>query len=57
MDTPSEQYKTNASRSVRSSIVWQSVLGMIRRLIGFFMLAEEDQLKAGLYLGGEGRDG
>jgi hypothetical protein len=37
--------------------VWQTVLGIVWRLIGFFMLEEEDQLKAVIYLGGEGRDG
>ena len=32
------------------------MLKIIGWLIGFFILTKEDQLTAGIYLGGEGRD-
>jgi hypothetical protein len=38
-------------------MAWYSVLDLARRLIGFFMLTDEDRRKAGIYRGGEGRDG
>jgi hypothetical protein len=38
------------------SAVWHTVLGIVRWLFEFFTLTEEDQLKAGIYVSGEGRD-
>jgi hypothetical protein len=58
MDTPSDEYKPYyGSRSGPFLAVLRSVKGLVRRLIGIFALTEEEQLKAGIYLGGEGRDG
>jgi len=37
--------------------VWQTLRGFLSRLIGFFLLTEEERSKAGIFLGGEGRDG
>jgi hypothetical protein len=34
----------------------QTVRGFIRRLIEFFSFTEEDRRKAGIYVGGDGRD-
>jgi hypothetical protein len=56
MDNLVEKYTSNANRSSFFSTVMQNLLGVARRLVGFFMLTEEDRLKAGIYLGGEGRD-
>jgi hypothetical protein len=56
MDNLVEKYVSNASRSSLFSTVLKNTQGAARRLIGFFTLTKEDQLKAGIYLGGEGRD-
>jgi hypothetical protein len=37
------------------SAVLHTVLGIVRWLIEFFTLTEEDRLTAGIYVGGEGR--
>jgi hypothetical protein len=34
----------------------RTVKSLFGRLIGIFTLTEEERLKAGIYLGGEGRD-
>jgi len=57
MDIRSDQYISDGDRLGVLSVVWQTVLGIARRLAGFFVLTEEDRLKAGIYVGGEGRDG
>ena len=57
MDNLSDKYISNVNRPGPFSAVLHSVLGIARWLIGFFALTEEDRLKAGIYVGGEGRDG
>jgi hypothetical protein len=57
MDISADKYKSDVSRPGPFSAVLHTVLAIVRRLTGFFELAEEDRLKAGIYVGGEGRDG
>lgn len=54
MDIPADKYKLDGNRPGPFLAVLQTVLGITRRLIGFFMLIVADRLKAGIYVGGEG---
>jgi hypothetical protein len=45
--------KLNASPQYHFSAGLPTMVGIIRRLIRFFTLTEEDRLKAGIYVGGE----
>jgi len=45
--------KLNASQPSHFSAGLPTMMGIIRRLIRFFTLTEEDRLKAGIYVGGE----
>jgi hypothetical protein len=36
--------------------LFQKIPGIAKRFTGLFQLSEEDNQKAGIYLGGEGRD-
>jgi hypothetical protein len=56
MDISTDQYKSDGNRAGPFLAVLRTVGSLVRRLTGFFMLTEEDRLKAGIYLGGEGRD-
>jgi hypothetical protein len=56
MDIQADKFKSDTNRLGPFSAVLQTGLGIVRWLIGFFTLTEEDRLKAGIYLGGEGRD-
>ena len=56
MDTSAEKYASDDNRTEPFVNVLKTVRGFFRRMIGFFMLSEEDQLKAGIHVGGEGRD-
>jgi len=38
-------------------VVLRTLLGIVRWLIGFFALTEEERVMAGIHVGGEGRDG
>ena len=53
----SDKYISNVNQPGAFSAVLHNVLGIVRRLIGFFTLTEEDRLMAGIRVGGEGRDG
>ncbi len=57
MDISTEKYTSDRNRADPISAVMQTVLGVIKRITGFFMLTEEDRLEAGIHLGGEGRYG
>jgi len=50
MDLLSDKY-------IPFSAVWHTVLAIVEWPIRFFTLTQEDQLKAGIYMGGEERDG
>jgi hypothetical protein len=56
MDISSDKYKSYGNPSNPFFAILQAVQGLVRRLIGLFTLTEEERLKAGIYLGGEGRD-
>jgi len=57
MDISTDKYKSDINRSSPFSSVLYIMLGIVRWLIGFFTLTEEDRSKAGIYVGNEGRDG
>lgn len=57
MDISADKYKSDGNGTNTLSVVWQAVLVMVRRLAGSFTLTEEDRLQAGIYVGGQGRDG
>jgi hypothetical protein len=58
MDTPSDKYKPYyGDRSGPFLAVFRSIKGLFRKLTGLFKVSEEDLSDAGIYLGGEGRDG
>jgi hypothetical protein len=56
MDISADKYESDGSRPGTFLAGLQTVRGIIRRVVGFFTLTEEDRSKAGIYLGGEGRD-
>lgn len=56
MDASTYTYKPETNRPGHLSVLYHTLLGMFRRLIGFFTLTEEDRLKAGIYVRGERRD-
>jgi hypothetical protein len=57
MDILSEKYIQNINRPAPFSAVLHAVPGIVRWLIRFFTLTEEDRLAAGIYVGGKGHDG
>jgi hypothetical protein len=58
MDISTDKYKSNINhRSGLFSTVLHTLLGILRWLLGFFTLTEEDRLNAGIYSDGDGRDG
>jgi hypothetical protein len=51
MSNPADQNKQSVNRT-GSFFCWvKSVINITRRLIGYFNLTEEEQTKAGIYLG------
>ena len=57
MDISADKYKSDIDRRPDPfSAVLQAVRGFVRWLAGLFILSDGDQSKAGIYLGGEGRD-
>jgi hypothetical protein len=56
MDLSTDQSSPNSHQPGHLSALSHSFRNMVRRLIGFFTLTEEDRSKAGIDLGGEGRD-
>ena len=56
MDASADNYKSDGNRTEPFVSALKTVRGFVKRLIGFFTLSEEDRLKAGLHVGGEGRD-
>jgi len=57
MDVSADKYKLDGNRLGPFSAVLITLLGIVRWPIRFFKLTEADRLKAGIYVGGEGRDG
>jgi hypothetical protein len=56
MDFPSENSKANHNQLDLFSTVLQTVRNFVGRLIGFFILTDEERLKAGIGARSEGRD-
>jgi hypothetical protein len=57
MDIPSDKYKPNYGARLGPFLaVLRTIGGLVRRPTRFFALSEEDRSKAGIFLGGEGRD-
>lgn len=57
MNISADRSTSDTNRPDPTSAMLQTVRGFVRRLIGFLILSEEDQWEAGIYLGGQGRDG
>ncbi len=56
MDISTDKYRSDLNRPVSFSVVLQTVRDFTRWLIGFFALTEEEQSKAGVYVGSEMQD-
>jgi hypothetical protein len=57
MDISADNYESDGNNRASPFLaISQTVRGLVRRLIGFFTLTGEERSKAGIYLGGEGRD-
>ena len=57
MDTPSDNYKSNPdTQSGPLQAFLGTIESLIRPVIGLFTLTDEERARAGIYLGGEGRD-
>jgi hypothetical protein len=56
MEISVDKNKSDENRAGPLFALSQTVRVLVRRLIGIFILTEEDRSKAGIYLGGEGRD-
>jgi hypothetical protein len=57
MDRSSDKYKPYyGSRSGPLVAVVQTFKGIVRRLIGFVLLTEDERLQAGISVPGQGRD-
>jgi hypothetical protein len=56
MDSSVDKYKSDDNRPGPFPAVLQTLLSIVTWPIGFFMLTEADKSKAGIHLGGEGRD-
>jgi hypothetical protein len=56
MEILTDKCKSDGNQSNPFFAVMRTVQGFVSRLIGIFTLTEEERLKAGIYLGGGGRD-
>ena len=56
MDTSAYRNKSDMNRPDPLLTVLQTLLGLVRQAIGFFVLTEAEKLKAGIYTGSQGRD-
>jgi hypothetical protein len=56
MEISGDKYQSDGNQAGSFLAVLRTVQGFARRLIGIFTLTEEERSKAGIYLGGEGRD-
>jgi len=57
MDISAGKYKSDGNRPGSFLAVLHTVRSFVRWLIGLVTLTDEEQTKAGIYHGGEGRDG
>jgi hypothetical protein len=56
MDISVEKNKSESNCPGSFFTVLRIVQGLARRMMGIFALTEEEREKAGIFLGGEGRD-
>jgi len=57
MDVSADQYESDDThRSGSFLAVTQQIRDIVKWLVGFFTVTEEDRLKAGIVLGTEGHD-
>ena len=56
MDISSDGNSSDMNQTNPLSAVLHSLLGLVRRVIGFFVLTEADKFKAGIYTGSQERD-
>jgi hypothetical protein len=56
MEILADKYKLKIKRPESRSEAEYRRRDIVERLIGFITLTEEDRLKAGIYIGSEGRD-
>jgi hypothetical protein len=56
MDILSGKFLPNFTQTRIFSAAAQPVKGVVRRLTGFFSFTKEDQMTAGIFVGGEGRE-
>jgi hypothetical protein len=56
MGITADKPKQDGSQLTLLSAIPKAIKDYIRRLIGFFELTEVEKKKAGIHLGGEGRD-
>ena len=56
MDIAADKYKSDGNRPGPVSAVLFTVKGIVSWMIRLVILTAEEQTKAGIYFGGEGRD-
>ncbi len=57
MDISADKYESDGNRPGPFLAVLQGVRSIVRWLTWLITLTDDDREKAGIYLGGEGRDG
>jgi hypothetical protein len=57
MDISADKYKSDSKHSGLFLAVLHTLRGIVRGLIGFFTLTEEERLKAGVYVSSKWCDG
>ena len=56
MEILADKYKLDINRLCPNSDAVHTMPGKVNRMVGFLRLTEEDRLKAGVYVGNEGRE-
>jgi hypothetical protein len=56
MDISADKSRSDLNRPDPFSVLLHAVSGIVRWLIGFFALTEEEQSKAGVYVGSKRQD-
>jgi len=56
MNIPANINKSGGNRTAPFAVIWRTVLGIAKWLIGFFTLPEADRLDAGVFVNSNERD-
>jgi hypothetical protein len=56
MDISADKYNPEGDKSGSLPVLMKTIGNIIQWLTGFFALTEEERSKAGIFLGGEGRE-